>query len=158
MTILARFQNIDVEVLNSWTSSRGKVALVQALSGQPFKSWTHGGWAESDSTTVLADTLKDVRTDPQAETKPNKPNLLTLALQHTDKKQWYAGEVVHLWKNGKRRAFLKEQHGFIHLCLTGEMASCCIFWLDPVTWSWEVSNNIESDYPNWVRKVRSKNA
>ena len=93
MTILARFQNRHVKILDVFTTGDGrKLAIVQALEGQPFTSWTHGGWAASDTTTIRADFLQDVA----AESRP-AGNLLTLALANA-KSQWYAGESVWLWR------------------------------------------------------------
>lgn len=71
MTILARFQKHEVEVLDVFPGASGvKLATVRALRGKPFMSWTHGGWCESDTANLPADLLKDITL--QIEPQPNK--------------------------------------------------------------------------------------
>ena len=54
-------ETITVEVLDVFTTGDGrKLATVRALTGQPFTSWTHGGWAESDTRRVRVDQLANV--------------------------------------------------------------------------------------------------
>ena len=52
---------ITVEVLSTFTTGDGrKLATVKALTGKPFTSWTHGGWAESETRNVRVDLLSNV--------------------------------------------------------------------------------------------------
>lgn len=148
MTILAQYASKTVEVLDAWTDPAGvKQASVKALDGKPFV----GGdkWpVRSEWGTVKAADLQDVHQDPQAA--PAAPNLLAMALAAA-RQQWPSGETV--WVYG-RKAFLKEQQGFVELCIVGKQASCKIFWLNPDTWSWEPVHNLNTRYSQWVEKVR----
>jgi len=74
MTILASIPHkgnrMTVEILDVWTGGSGvKLATVRALTGQPFQSWTHGGWATSDTANFPAGLLRDVRKvdEPEAQ-------------------------------------------------------------------------------------------
>ncbi|MFC2026091.1 hypothetical protein ACFLUC_02730 [Chloroflexota bacterium] len=44
---------------------------------------------------VVKDELSDVRENP--DTDSEQPNLLSLALQHADKKQWATSETIWIW-------------------------------------------------------------
>ena len=154
MTILARFQNRHVKILDVFTTGDGrKLAIVQALEGQPFTNWTHGGWAASDTTTLRADLLQDVA----AESRP-AGNLLTLALANA-KSQWYAGESVWLWrKNGGAAptgAFLKEEGGIVTLNLTGFAKSLRMFCIDLKAGEWQQARNLEANYHLWAAQAKA---
>lgn len=154
MTILADIPHkgsmIKVEITDTYINSRGeKMVSVKALKGEPFISWTHGGWAYYNTTEVGVNSLKDVRQEETA------PNLLAMALAQA-KPQWHSGESVWIWRNNGNGAFLKEESGFVNLCLTGVNRSVPIFYLDPASWSWVQSKNVEQRYQNWVSRVRAR--
>jgi len=52
---------ITVEVLATFTTGDGrKLATVKAMTGRPFSSWTHGGWADSNTRNVRVDQLSNI--------------------------------------------------------------------------------------------------
>lgn len=150
MTILARFQKHDVEILDVFPGTSGvKLATVRALQGKPFQSWTSGGWCESDTANLPAGLLKDIT--PQPESQSNSPTLLDLALAQA-KPQWYNGESVWIWRNGKGSAFLKAYTGEVRLHLTGYTPSIVVFLLDRN--GWRASNVVQADYQAWAAKAQ----
>lgn len=53
--------SLPVEVVDTFTTGDGrKLAVVRALSGQPFTQWTHGGPSQSDSAYVPVDYLANL--------------------------------------------------------------------------------------------------
>ncbi|NUM47941.1 MAG: hypothetical protein HUU38_24815 [Anaerolineales bacterium] len=50
--------NILVRVLNVYTSPLGQRATIEALTGEPFLAWTHGGWCYSRTTRVSVALLR----------------------------------------------------------------------------------------------------
>ena len=61
MTIIASIpykgESLPVTIEDIFTGSNGKTARVRAMAGQPFCSWTHGGWAYSDTLNIRVDLL-----------------------------------------------------------------------------------------------------
>lgn len=162
MSILARFQNHPVEVIDVFPGSSGiKLATVRALQGKPFMSWTHGGWCESDTANLPAELLKDVSPPPQPDNQPDNTlqarNLLDLALAQ-ERPQWQNGESVWIWHDSKSRnggksgAFLKAYSGEVCLHLTGFTPALRVFWLD--VHGWQVCRNVRADYQSWAAKAR----
>ena len=78
-------------------------------------------------------------------------NLLEMALQHTDKPQWHAGETIWLIPD---RVFLKHARGDIHLCLIGYQASCLIMWLDQYTAMWTQPKDLQHRYATWAEHAK----
>ncbi len=59
---------LTVEIVDVWTGGSGvKLATVRAFIGQPFQSWTHGGWCPSDTANFPAGLLRDVRIESDQE-------------------------------------------------------------------------------------------
>ena len=156
MCIIAFYGKEEVEVLDVYEVGGVKLASVKALQGKPFV----GGdkWpVASEWGTVKACELSKSQGEELGPAHPGKPNLLTLALEHQGKRQWYSGESVWLWRPSKQKgAYLKESGGFVSLSLVGKRAYCVIYWLDPITWTWEVSKSVGSEYQNWVKKVQAE--
>lgn len=148
MTIIAEYANVTVEILDGWQNPDGvSFASVKAVEGQPFV----GGLCEpvrSAYRVVKAAELQNVHSDPQPA--PAAPNLLAMALEYADKSQWSSGETVWIYK---RQVFLKEQQGFVHLCVVGKQASCKVFWLNADGWHWEPVHSVNTRYSQWVEKV-----
>ena len=155
MSILARYTNIEVEVLGTFTTGDGRrIATVRALRGKPFTDFTHGGPADSDSANVPVELLRDVRQDPQPDPEPSKPNLLDLALAQA-RPQWHSGESVWLFRSGNTGAFLKNDgNGFVNLNVTGCREYLNVFHLDPDTWSWRPCRDLEKNYKSWATKAQ----
>jgi len=153
MSILARVQNIEVEVLSTFTTGDGrKLATVRALRGKPFTDFTHGGPADSAAAQVPVSFLRDVRQDPQAA--PSKPNLLQMALA-AHKPQWYNGESLWLVRNGNQGAFLKNDgNGFVTLNVTGCSEYLNFFFLDMMSGTWVPCRDLENKYQSWARKAQ----
>lgn len=151
MTILAHYQNQQVEILDVYDNPGGKVASLRATQGKPFvggDKWPI--WTEY--TTAPAAELSDITPDDH---KPNNPTLLDLALAAA-RNQWPSGESVWIWRNnGKGGAFLKAYTGEVCLHLTGYTPSLRVFWLDPANGNgWQVARNVQADYQAWASKAR----
>ena len=146
--IRAIYRKIPVVVLVEYEAGDEKYAAIRAIEGKPFLR--NDKWlAKTEYTTVKLDELTDITPDPSSE--PKKTNLLKMALTHVNKQQWYAGESVWLWRNGNKGAFLKEEDGmFITLNITGYREYLIVFWLNPETWSWEISRNLGANYYQWI--------
>lgn len=149
MTIIAVYQNQKVEVLDTYQAGGVNMASVKAIEGTPFV----GGdkWAvKTEWATCPAADLADVRSDhPQ----PARSTLLTQALAYQDKRQWSACESVWLWGvPGRRGAYLKEQEGFVHLCLVGKRQSCPIYYLNQN--GWQTCATVQTNYRHWAEAVR----
>jgi hypothetical protein len=148
MSSIALFKNQKVEVTDYWESGGIQYASVKACEGEPFI----GGdkWPVRTAYTIAqVDELKPVGLEPD-QAQPD--NLLILALQYANKRQWYSGEVIRLWKNGSKYAFLKEEDGFIKLNITGYQPSCLLFWLS--TEGWQVSERVNESYYKWARQAQ----
>jgi hypothetical protein len=52
-----RAREIPVKVI--WAEN--KKARIQAIKGEPFPEWTHGGWAYGNNTTVSVNVLHDIQ-------------------------------------------------------------------------------------------------
>ena len=62
MTILARFQNHDIEILDVFEGSSGrKLASIRYLDGHEINYWTHGGWCRDDHDQIPVALLHDIR-------------------------------------------------------------------------------------------------
>lgn len=149
MTILARFQNQQVEVIDTFEAGGIELAAVKAITGKPFvggDKWpVFTEWA-----TVKTCELQALDPTPQPLT-----NLLTMALQYASKTQWAAGEDVWIWRNnGKGGAFLKECNGWVNLFLTGYKRPLPVFWLNPSSWKWEARRNVSTDYQAWAARAK----
>jgi len=77
MTILASIPHkgnrMTVEITDVFTGGSGvQLAIVRALAGSPFMSWTNGGWAASDTANFPAGLLRDVRIQPDLESNPQE--------------------------------------------------------------------------------------
>jgi hypothetical protein len=83
-----------------------------------------------------------------------EPNILEMALSYSDKKQWSSGESVWLWHQGNKGVFLKEQDGFVALNITSYREYLIVFWLNPETWSWEISRNLGVNYYQWMERYK----
>lgn len=87
MAILARYANrLDVAVVDVLITGDGrKLALVQALSGEPFTVCTHGGPMDTDSALVSPDLLSDVHQVPtrrsRREPSATRPEPVYLPLE-----------------------------------------------------------------------------
>lgn len=150
MTILAQFKNQPVEILDVYDMPNGKVASLRALQGKPFVAGDK--WPVwSEWTTAPVAELTDIH--PQPETKPNNPTLLDLALAQA-KPQWYSGESVWVWRNGKRGAFLKAYTGEVCLHLTGYRPSLTVFVL--TAQGWQAAHNLDRAYQTWAAKAREE--
>lgn len=57
LTGIFTYCNHLVRVLNVYESPLGKRATIEALKGEPFIAWTHGGWCFSSTTRVNVDLL-----------------------------------------------------------------------------------------------------
>ena len=64
MTILAHYtpKNITVEITDAWTTSDGRerASITTTDGSAPFASWTHGGWAYTETAHVSQDHLADI--------------------------------------------------------------------------------------------------
>ena len=151
--IRAIYRKIPVEVLVEYEAGDEKYAAIRAIKGKPFLR--NDKWmTKTEYVTIKLDEVTDITPDPSTE--PKKPNLLIMALNHVDKKQWYSGESVWLWRNGNKGAFLKEQDGmFVTLSITGYQEYLIVFWLNPETWRWEVSRNLGSNYYQWIDQYKN---
>ena len=156
MTILARFQNQDVEILDVYEANGVKMCSLRAVYGTPFVGGDR--WPVWTAYTIApAGELSEVHQERHpgeagAQAKPARPNLLDLALAQA-KPQWYTGETVWIWRNnGKGGAYLKNNGGFVSLCLTGHQPSCVIFYLLPI--GWQTSKVVKADYRKWVEKLQ----
>jgi hypothetical protein len=101
---------------------------------------------------VVRDELSDVREN--SDTEPDQPNLLSLALQHAEKKQWATSETVWIWGTKQKGAFLKNEGGFVRLCLVGISESTTIFWLNPDKRQWELWSLVNTDYRKWIEELK----
>ena len=101
---------------------------------------------------VVRDELSDVRENP--DTEPDQPNLLSLALQHAEKKQWATSETIWIWGDKQRGAFFKNEGGFVRLCLVGIAESSTNYWLNPDSWRWEIWTLVNTDYRKWREKMK----
>jgi hypothetical protein len=148
MTILAYYKDVEVEVLDKYTDKKGvEWASIRALDGEPFVSRTK--WFTWTAYAVVErDDLMDVQENPDSE--PKRPNLLRLSYKHADKKQWASSETVWVWGNRKCGAFLKNEGGFVRLCLVGIPESTTIFWLNTDNWQWDVWSLVNTNYRQWV--------
>ena len=137
------YQGIEVEVSATFTTGDGrKLACVHAKEGRPFQEYTHGGWSESANARVPVDRLEVV----------DQPiNLLDLALTYSDKPQWYAGEVINLWGNNHRGAYLRESNGTVNLCVIGYDPSVIVFYL--TFDGWRVAEKLNEKYEVWSSKA-----
>lgn len=67
MKILARIPTrngpVDVEVLDIFDGACRKMAVVRALVGEPFQSWSHGGWSCSAVASIPVSMLQPVIVD-----------------------------------------------------------------------------------------------
>ena len=146
--IRAIYRKIPVEVLAEYEAGDEKYAAIRAIEGRPFlrkDKWL----TKTKYATIKLEELTDITHDTSFE--PEKHNLLMMALAYVDKKQWYAGESVWLWRNGNKGAFLKEHDGmFVTLNIAGYREYLVVFWLNPETWSWEISRNLGANYYRWV--------
>ncbi|MFC2052848.1 hypothetical protein ACFLV7_00920 [Chloroflexota bacterium] len=149
----AIYRGIPVEVLRIYESGDNKYAAVRAIEGKPFYQWRPIP-VPTEYETVKLEELSEITTDPKSVS--NHFSLLSMALAYKDKKQWYSGESVWLWRNGSRGAFLKEEQGFINLNLVGEHKSVTIFWLNPNKWEWEISRNVGIEYHKWADCISGK--
>jgi hypothetical protein len=142
MTILARYtpRNILSEVIDTYEQGGVTLAVIKACEGKPFAD----GAKQTIQTAYL--TVK------VCELQPVQSSLLTLAMEFSNKQQWSAGESVWLWRSPNKGAFLKEQHGIIHLCLLGIQASCPVFRLDRQGWRPVI--NLANRYQSWKEKIR----
>ena len=149
----AIYRGIPVEVLETYESGGVKYAAVRAIEGKPFVEWgTLPNPTEYE--TVKLEELSKITTDQKSVS--DQSNLLSMALAYKDKKQWYSGESIWLWRNGSRGAFLKEEQGFIKLNLVGEHKSVTIFWLNPDKWEWDASRNVGIEYHKWVDCMKGR--
>ena len=126
---------------------------VRALYGAPFvsrpKCFTWTAYA-----IVKRDELTDVQENPNPE--PERPLLQNLALEHEGKKQWASGETEWIWGDKQRGSFLKNEGGFVRLCLIGVSESTTIFWMNPHSWQWEMWPLLNTDYQKWVKGLNEK--
>jgi hypothetical protein len=136
-----------VKVNDVFEGSGRKVASVEALTGEPFRIWTHGGPVASATMTVAAASLLNVRTQPE----PGQgPTLLDLALEKA-RPVWHSGES--LWIYG-RRAFLKNDNCSVKLYVVGYPKGLEIFWLDLGADRWRVNKQAALEYTGWVNKAK----
>jgi hypothetical protein len=137
-------RNLKVEILETWECGGVQLAAIRALSGLPF--------ADGAKTTTKTAYL----TVKAAELAPIDKNLLSMALQYSDRDQWYVGETVWLWGDNKRGAFLANEDGVVKLRLIGSLLGCTVFVLDHETWTWRLSNNLEDNYSKWIAAVEAE--
>jgi hypothetical protein len=148
MLSIARFKNVKVEIQDQYECGGILYATIKACEGEPFV----GGdkWPIKTAYTICqVDEFQTVGTAPD-QVQPD--NLLNLALQYISKRQWYSGEVVRIWTDHTRYAFLKEEGGFVRLNVSGYQPSCLIFWLSVE--GWQVSEEVNESYYKWARKAQ----
>lgn len=148
MTILLyKPQNVKVEIDDDPYVMGGHTYIpVKAIEGKPFAD----GAKTTTRTAYKTVDAKDLSPIPQDTPK----TLLDLALA-AGKKQWSAGETIWIWGSRPRGAFLKEEQGWINLCLTGKQGSTPIFWLNPDSWQWEMVRDVKARYQSWRRKMQA---
>lgn len=153
--IVARYTNLEVQVIDSFTTGDGRrIAVVKALRGKPFTDYSfNGGPSDSDTAQVPAALLKDVRIEREQDN--GQPNLLELALAEA-KPQWCNGESVWLVRNGNGSgAFLKNSgNGFVTLNVVGCRDYLKVFYLDPESWTWVIARDLEKHYQAWASKAQ----
>jgi hypothetical protein len=148
MSSIALYKNIRVEVTDYWESGGIQYASIKSCEGEPFIAGNK--WPVHTAYTIArVDELQPTELEPY-QVQPD--NLLALALLYSSKKQWYSGEIIRLWKNGSRYAFLKEEDGFIKLSITGYQPSCLIFWLSID--GWQISERVDESYFKWARQAQ----
>ena len=147
----ASYRNIQVEVLVEYEFGNEKYAAIRATEGKPFHSKDE--WlSKTEYVTVRISDLTDVQYESENESEDS--NILNRALAYSHKKQWSSGESIWLWRNGNKGVFLKEQDGFVALNITGYREYLIVFWLNPETWSWEVSRNLGAKYYQWFDQYK----
>ena len=147
----ALYRNISVEVLAEYHVGIETFAAIRAIEDKPFHrkdEWL----TKTEYATVKVDELTDIKYE--SENESDEPNILERTLSFSDKKQWSSGEGVWLWRKGNKGVFLKEQDGFVALNITGYREYLNVFWLNPKTWSWEVSRNLGSNYYQWIDQYK----
>lgn len=160
MTILAEIphngQLLKVRVIDAITTGDGrKLAVIQAMSGKPFTSYTMGGPADSDVTNIPTCALRNVQAVSDPQPQPARPNLLTLALAYQAKGQWASGETVTLaaGKTGNPLAWLKNNGGQVWLHAIGAPRGLLFSLLGRN--GWEVSRTLQADYPTWAQAAQA---
>ena len=149
----AVYRNIPVEVLGTYEIKGETYAAIRVTEGKPFFEWKKMP-ISTEYKTVRLNELSDFSEEPKPLSEKSK--MLAMALAYKNKKQWYSGESVWLWRNCNQGVFLKEQNGFVNLCLTDEPEYVIVFWLNPDSWDWEISRNIGVDYFKWVDYLKGK--
>ena len=148
--VLHNGNTIPVEITSTFQTSDGrKLAAVRAINGKPFTTWTHGGPSADDRATLRVDTLRDVAITP--DETPQADNLFKRALELATKRQWYAGEVVYIWGDPTRGAFLKDGGGAVNLFVTGHRKPCRIYYL--ALDGWQVSDKAGENYARWAAQA-----
>ena len=151
MTILAQFQNQNVEILDTYQAGGVTMASVKAIEGTPFVGGNDRP-TRTAYTTCKADELAGVHSDqPQAE-QTQQTNLLALALAQA-KPQWHSGESIWIWRGARCGAFLKNMGDFIRLYLTDRDPGLVVFYLTLT--GWQPAANLESNYQAWTLKVKA---
>jgi hypothetical protein len=148
MSSIALFKNIKVEVTDFWESGGIQYASIKACEGEPFIGGNK--WPVYTAYAIAqVDELQPIALEPD---QVQADNLLALALLYSSKKQWYSGEVIRLWTNHTHFAYLKEEDGFVNLCISDYQPSCLIFWLS--TEGWQISQRVNESYYKWARKAQ----
>ncbi len=93
-------------------------------------------------------------------------NLLELALEQIhNKDQWYDGEVVTIWENGHRRAWVKNESGFLNLFVFQDndeqtrrfwSQPLVVGYFDPEGQLWQESEWAERDYLLWATQTKRR--
>jgi len=91
-------------------------------------------------------------------------NLLELAQQElTTRDQWPSGEDVVIWQNGNRRAYIKNEDGWLTMALIKESDRLShnkisqplpVGYYDPQHGLWVESESAIELYPHWVEQTR----
>jgi hypothetical protein len=148
MLSIARFKTIRVEVQDQYECGGTLYATVKACEGEPFVGGNK--WPVSTAYTIVqVDELEAIDIEPD-QIQPD--SLLALALRYSSKKQWYSGEVVRIWTDHTRYAYLKEEGGFVKLSISDYQPSCLIFWLSID--GWQISEQVNESYSKWSRKAQ----
>ena len=153
MTILADVRTqgkmTTVHVTNVFEAGGRKLASVEALQGEPFTEWTHGGPSYTDTARIPADWLENVREEGE-EQPERKPNLLELALEQ-ERAAWPMSETVWLIPG---KAYLHNDDCHIRLYVKGYRKGCTIFSLDLANSEWKPNPYAALDYRVWAKAAR----
>ena len=144
----ANGKTLTVKVVSVFEAGGRKLASVEALQGEPFTEWTHGGPAYSDTARIPADWLENVR--QEGEQPEQRPNLLDLALEQA-RAAWPTSCTVWLIPG---KAYLHNDDCHVRLYVKGYRKGVTVFSLDLANSEWRKSQYAELDYRVWAKAAR----